>query len=613
MPNMEHSPRDKTGHEDNRYEAARDLPEYLLGAVGEVPIEQVKKKTFQLSNELVMEDVRNCSDYPTTETKVLTDTNVQENDAMVLAISSLLQQFSHVNVRGDFVHGKSSMNLNPDLLPMIDQLRCILIPRWGSGGLSYNLPRNREAFMHYKLLISRSQDPFHLSNTDRRALTYDEWMKTLQMIGSDRYWQTTKPSERCTHLLKEEATYTPAAPKQPLPAVKPNKINQKAPAVKLKTTQPKSSKVVNIEEIVVSSGSSESSDSLVESDNSSAVSNTTDSNFSSSSSVSRGRTSRRQRRRSKRSIVTPPVFEMDGKCSLSDFLVQFETYFQKKYSGNAYDQTQVLSTFLKDDLLKIYEIRGGRRLKYKKMKEELVNYYKEKKIGSRKYWKKRLNEMAPNLDEPYDMFGMRLAEAAKMAYPHDKKESANELRKTYLKCLPASIVTKIQDAERVCKASSGSNKHLPFSAIMNMAKDLQEKTEKTKTVMWASSLNEPTPTTPLPAASKTFVNSNHYSREEDGEKKNFNKKFSKLTKNDHSPNSSYGSNRNQRSSERSPSQNDVYCRFCKRYNHSFSECWRRAKRCLICGGQHHIEDCSKYDKNHRSKSRPRYDTNRPLN
>ena len=185
---------------------------------------------------------------------------------------------------------------------------------------------------------------------------------------------------------------------------------------------------------------------------------------------------------------------------------------------------------------------------------------------------------------------MRLAEAAKMAYPYDKKESANELQKTHLKCLPTSIVLKIQDAVRVCKASSVSNKHLPFSAIMNMAKDLHQKTEKPKTVMWAISLNNPT--TPLPSAPKTFINSNHYSREEGGEKKTFNKRFSKLAKNYYSSNSGYGSNRNHKSSERSPSQSKVYCRFCKRYNHSFSGCWRRAKCCLICGGQHHMEDCS---------------------
>ena len=55
----------------------------------------------------------------------------------------------------------------------------------------------------------------------------------------------------------------------------------------------------------------------------------------------------------------------------------FEQYFYKKYNGNEYDQTQLLSGFLKDDLFKVYEARGGRKVKYPKMKEQLLKYFKK--------------------------------------------------------------------------------------------------------------------------------------------------------------------------------------------------------------------------------------------
>ena len=59
---------------------------------------------------------------------------------------------------------------------------------------------------------------------------------------------------------------------------------------------------------------------------------------------------RRQSLRDRCEVICPPLFEMDGKISLKNFLEIFEQYFYKKYNGNEYDQTQLLSGFLKDDL-----------------------------------------------------------------------------------------------------------------------------------------------------------------------------------------------------------------------------------------------------------------------
>ena len=88
----------------------------------------------------------------------------------------------------------------------------------------------------------------------------------------------------------------------------------------------------------------------------------------------------------------------------------------------------MLCKFLSDDLLKVYEVKGGRKLKYNTMKQELLNYYKKQKIGGTSYWRKQLREATLKDDEGYDIFGMRITELASLAYPKYKKESAFQLR-----------------------------------------------------------------------------------------------------------------------------------------------------------------------------------------
>ena len=79
------------------------------------------------------------------------------------------------------------------------------------------------------------------------------------------------------------------------------------------------------------------------------------------------------------------MFEVDGKNSLRSFLLTFEKYFENQFRGDSHDKTQTLASFLSGDLLKVYKVRGGRKLKYSKMKEELLEYYKKQNIGTRKY------------------------------------------------------------------------------------------------------------------------------------------------------------------------------------------------------------------------------------
>ena len=487
----------------------------------------------------------------------------------VLAINSLLQQFASVKVRGDFLNGRFYTSPNPDLLPMIDRLRLVLSPRWIGGGFHKNTPRMKVALDHCRLLLDQSPEMFTLTSDDGSNLTYAEWRAHLELLSKDRYWREVPPGERCGHLFNKE-DYEATASVRDVPDTE-SYVKRIDCKTNLKGNNPNKQRASKkIEEIAVSSGSS-ASDEGTESSRSSSTN-------SSSSSSSYGR-SRRRKRNPKRSVVTPAIFEMDGRTTLADFLEVFEEYFKKKYAGNSYDQTQVLSEFLRGELLKIYEIRGGRRLKYRRMKEELLRYYKDQKIGSKTYWRKQLSQLVPESDEAYDLYGMRLAEAAKLAYPNDKKESASQLRKSFIKCLPPYIATKIMDAERASNAATGSHKYLPFTSVMRMAKDLQNSGVKPRTVMWTSSSNsQQNLNRDKQVNSRTYTSRKHQQSPP------------------HSP-------RRAPSTQNRPFTNG--CAYCHRPNHSAANCWRAAKLCLICGGNHRIENCDKYDPNFQSRSQSR--------
>lgn len=301
---------------------------------------------------------------------------------------------------------------------------------------------------------------------------------------------------------------------------------------------------------------------------------------------------------------------MDGKQSLKEYLSIYETYFDRKFTGDSRDKTQMLAKFLSGDLLRVFDIRGGRRLKFPAMKEQLLQYYRGLKIGGKSYWQQELASASPEPDESLDIFGMRLAEIAEMAYPSDKKECARHLRNSFLKSIHPSIQSRILDHEAGLKAStSGKTKYLAFNNMVQMAKDLQKKKLGTagKTVLWASHLSDGESQLPSEEQKK------HRSRE-------FYQR--RPQPNDDRPPAQHNRQRQRNVPSVEPSGLDtgdnaptspVRCTFCKWPGHSRRECWRILKLCLICGRDHPMESCPKYNPQHRSRSQGRSASRRPLN
>ena len=407
--------------------------------------------------------------------------STQEHE-VIISLYSLLNQFSSSTVRGDFLHKKFGFHLNPEILPKLDELKWTIMPRWSGVGLWDQDPRRRTAAIHLKKLLNRSSEVFDIET----GATYAWWMSTLHMLSMEPYWELVPPSERCAHYSEEtRSNVLPASSNVPsVSSDVQRKVLDTQPAIPIHEKQVRRSKrKVKVEEIIISSTSEYSDDS------SSKEYDSSSSNDSSRSPVLRR--SRRLRKHSVvKSVVTPPTFEMNGKMHLKEFFKTFELYFKNKFKGSSFDQTQMLSTFLTGDLLKVYEVRGGRKLRYDKMKRELLAYYKKQKIGGKRYWRKQLDNATIEDGEGLDIFGMRLAELARLAYPNDDKECASHLRSRFLKVIPENILNKILESECARKAASGGKKkYLPFSSLTMMANDLYAVRPKQKSVMWTSDLS----------------------------------------------------------------------------------------------------------------------------
>lgn len=515
----------------------------------------------------------------------------EENLVTIVGFQSLLMQFSHPQVRADFMNGCFGLNINPGLLSKLDDFRWTLFPRWQSGGLAAATERNKLAVMHLQKLMKKSPELMPIGDSVVGSLTYEEWFATLEAIASNRHWESVPSTKRCVHILPSDAedssVQSSTSHAQSSANLKPV-LNAKikysdTKPVKSKVSIKKSRKPVKVEEITISSSDSSAGDSEEDQSPESDFSEDGNSSSGSSDGQSRGRRRRRRLRSSKthvdaREAVTPPVFEMNGRVSLKTYLMTFECYFMKKYKGTAYDQTQTLSKFLTGDLLKVFEAKGGRKLKYSSMKRELLEYYKKKKVGGKSYWKNELKIAKPLLDEGCDLYGMRLTELAQLAYPGNKKECARHLRKKFLSSVPSDVSSKIKDAESTLRVASGGNKkYLTFTQILELAVDLQ-KDQCNRAIMLAQQpqynrVEFRSPEAQIPPRYPEFTPQRQRSisrGRQDGEYMN-----------------------------RSGS-----CSYCNRPNHSRDECWRAARLCLICGKRHSMENCPKFNPNYKSNSRP---------
>lgn len=555
----------------------------------------------QAMDQAVRPKVRQ-SDCPTGELPNV-GTSVANTTPMVkatlthgVAIQALLQQFSHPRVRADLCNDRFGPNISSRLLPSLDLLRFSLFPRWTAGSLGDESLIFDDAADHLQRLMCKSDEIFPLGDESaENQLTYAEWYRTLDCIAMDRYWLRVQPKDRCTHIVREledVSTYEGDSDVTSAARVRVKKENNSRSSSKLKkalvpiSRSVKSHADISVVDLCVSSTDAEESASAGEGEESeSTISDVTATEIR---QTTRLRKRVPQRRLREREVVTPPVYEMDGRVPFKDFLASFEKYFSRKFDGDAFDQTQELVKFLSGGLLEVYHIKGGRKLRYEKMKRELMRYYREQKIGGKSFWRQRLEEATPNAEELLDVYALRLQELAEMAYPGAPKDCARHLRVRFLNTIPPSITTKILDAERSQGATKIKNSTLSFSQIVRLAKKVQ-KNKSPNAIMWTAA-------TTVERAQKSDAGTPQ-SQTLGGPPAAQGRSLSGSDAQGTFQARAGGSTSSSRVADRQSGSSSTNCSYCGRENHSREECWRASKSCLICGRGHNMVHCPRYNPN----------------
>ena len=469
----------------------------------------------------------------------------------ILQLQALLGQFAHPKVRADFLNNKFNWTINPNVLPRIDDLRCLLFPRWnGASQLDgSSLQREAQAAHHLKALNSKCKSLLVLpGEAPGASLSHEVWFTLLNNIATDKYWAIVQAEARCTHIIAPESLSSGAGS-----------------VVTSRRQHPRSSRNIKVKN--ESQRSSSSSSSL-----------DADASLTSDSDCSEGRASCHHYRRDKRDVVTPPVFELDGKMELKAYLDIYESYFEAKFNGSEYDKTQELERFLKDQLLTVYKIRGGRKLKYGQMKKELLGWFKKQKIRGKSFWQDKLAEARPEENETLDMYGLRLVELAHLAYPKSATEREKKLKRHFMETIVINIAEKVKDADRMMRATK-VRKGLSFVEMSAMVRELQK--EEGKRVTWVKQ---------NAAMSGENSRSSYAAVQQPVEKMEHSEPHRTVVISRSNRSASQASRTSSRSSGKT-------CYYCNKPGHIKKECWRASKLCLICGKDHKMVDCIKYNPN----------------
>ena len=493
----------------------------------------------------------------------------------VTATLSLLAQFSSTKVRADFVNGEFGPQVNPHILKSLDELKCLVLPWWNGNNLLVPNERQRNAAQHLIKLIRQTNETLSLSTDSGQSLTYYEWHKLLEVIASSKYWQKTKPEERCVHTIEEMSIKKESMSRQESwtssEAESYQSANNNMKKVKRGAGAAAAARNRKVEEIVVIT--SEDEDSSTEINSSSSTSGD-------DKRKKRQRKNRRSKWKNRKEVVTPPVFRLDGKTSLQTFFKNFDEYFERKYSGTEYDKCQLLEDFLEGKLLEIYQIKGGRKIKYVEMRLHLQQWFKKQKLGGRSFWRSQLETSRPGEDEALDIYAMRLIELIDLAYPYEKAEGARQLRRQFLETIDVSIAEKVIDSERIMLNVQGKKGHVPFSTVVELAVNVQRDSSRQPqrghtTICWTRPRNE-----------DNFRDS--VNRTDDSVRPKSN--YQEVTRTAIKPRTFSGK------------RTDKECHYCKKVGHLRKDCWRASKSCLLCGLKHKMEDCPKYDPNYRTRN-----------
>ena len=515
----------------------------------------------------------------------------------VCRLQSLLMQFIHPKVREDFINGLLGKQGSEALLCNMDSIRRLVIPAWrGRSMFSMQIELDRSSY-HLNRLFEHSDEVFDLHSSKAHTWTYKDWINFLNELATSTYWRVTDQNSICIDHITVATTQSdqpsgdqksgrairdpvecssngcPKDQQMKLSFKDSEQFHENVSKKQIRhTSSPKNSskfRPSNLETISLSDSATDSG--------------TSSEGSSSSSGESRRR---RRRRRSQREIVKPLPFEMNGHLSFKSFLCSFERYFSARFEGSSRDCTQELKQFLPEDMQHFYDALGGRRLKYRHMKEELQVWYKSRKRGGTRYWREQLMEAEMKNGEELRLYGMRLLEIGQKAYPHSDRDCLKEVKYHFLNTIPREFANYIRQSEQMIKVVDRERK-LKWADIMKLAEEEDEQRERT-----------------IRHERQEIKTSQRvwFSREETRSAQQQHSKDQAMRMKDQGQEGAtvYNSRTytSQKSSPPAPisaSSRSSSCQWCGRAGHAIDACWRKKGACVLCGNMAHSrENCPRF-------------------
>lgn len=402
-----------------------------------------------------------------------------ESVEFVIGLQSLLHQLKAEKVRDDFRAGQIISTDRPDMVLLsLDIIGTLLFPNW-SGAVLDRQRLQIQAAVHLQSLCSRSLFLLKLPETyaGLDEFPYAMWMEIILEIMSSKYWSFSQSvpvecvsqltssvmKETCAELLTSENSIFISKEEPPVGKYSgisrkkfskrkqkfreslepysggsvPHDINtsqgfmQSPCACKCLCRQSGRQRKVKVTPLIIKDLEIQDSSSNSSSDSDSDIMD------------------RKLRPRYPREAVDPGCFDVVGNESLKQFLSRYERYFNSTYEGSQRDCTRELARFISGELKDAYEALGGARVRYNRMREGLLRWYRTRRGSYSTRYKTEFEQTVMRSGESFVLYFMRLEGLALQAFSRDPAICVKKLIEKVFASTPGWFIECIEQKEEI--------------------------------------------------------------------------------------------------------------------------------------------------------------------
>lgn len=289
--------------------------------------------------------------------------------------------------------------------------------------------------------------------------------------------------------------------------------------------------------------------------------------------------------------VAPRIFDGKDGYSLKDFLLDYESFFDRKYAGSERQKSQLLGQYLGGSALRAYNAMDGSRLLYAVLKPELLDWYKGEKSSLRIRSESEFRKARMSSDDTLKIYALKLERLASQAFSDSVADCERQLCRKFRKTVPDRFKQALSDGERSLALHDGRSK-LGWAEMMRLAQaeDRHHRDRRDE----RSSESDPEPdcsvwySRPKPSFDfQTHKPSLH--RERKNVKVSFGRTFQNSSRYSPPPKKEFNKNN-------PPTVDIPQCNWCGKRGHLEASCWAKTGACNICGSTNHDRNgCPRFD------------------